>query len=308
MTTTAFIVLAVAFLAYSNGANDNFKGVATLYGSGTATYDQALRWATVTTFAGSLTSIWFAAELVKAFSGKGLVPDAIVALGTFKFAVALAAALTVIAATRFGFPISTTHALTGALVGAGWVAVGNQVDLSKLGKAFALPLLVSPVLSCLLTFLVARVLPDLPWVDPLNFLASGVVSFARGFNDSPKIAGLLLGVSAIDTPAGITGIALLMALGGWLHAHRVAKTMSTDIAQMDRRQGLIANGVTGALALLASPLGLPVSTTHVTCGAIFGIGLSGKRARWRVMASILTAWVTTLPLAATLGALCYQLQ
>lgn len=304
--TTAFIILAVAFLAYSNGANDNFKGVATLYGSGTATYHRALGWATITTFAGSLASIWFAAKLVKAFSGAGLVPDALIAAGAFKMAVALAAAITVIAATRFGFPISTTHALTGALVGAGWVAVGDQVDLRVLGRTFALPLLASPVLACVLTLAWDRAIQNVPALDTMNYLASGVVSFARGFNDTPKIAGLLVGV--MGSEMGISIIALLMALGGWLHAHRVAKTMSTDIAQMDRRQGLVANSVTGALVLLASPLGLPVSTTHVTCGAIFGVGLSAKQARWKVMASILTAWLTTLPLAAMLGALCYKLQ
>jgi PiT family inorganic phosphate transporter len=48
------ILGAVLFLAYANGANDNFKGVATLLGSRTAGYRKALSWATVTTLAGSL--------------------------------------------------------------------------------------------------------------------------------------------------------------------------------------------------------------------------------------------------------------
>ena len=48
------LALAVLFLAYSNGANDNFKGVATLYGSGACGYRTALVWATATTLAGSL--------------------------------------------------------------------------------------------------------------------------------------------------------------------------------------------------------------------------------------------------------------
>jgi phosphate/sulfate permease len=49
--------LAVLFLAYSNGANDNFKGVASLYGSHTCGYPTALTWATVTTAAGSVAAI-----------------------------------------------------------------------------------------------------------------------------------------------------------------------------------------------------------------------------------------------------------
>ena len=361
------ILVAVAFLAYSNGANDNFKGVATLYGSGTAGYRRALGWATATTFAGSMLAVRYADGLVKAFSGKGLVPDALTAAPGFKIAVALAAAGTVFLATRFGFPISTTHALTGALVGAGWMAVGAGVNLSVLGKAFALPLLVSPVLSLGLTALIypllrlareklgvgretcvcvgtefvpvrllvgaegaAAMAPGGPSVtvdatskcveryqgavagisaqtllDVLHYAAAGLVSFARGFNDTPKIAGLLLGLSALNMNVGAFGVGVAMAVGGLLHAHRVAKTMSADITGMNPGQGFTANAITGALVLLASPLGLPVSTTHVTCGALFGIGAVTGQARWRVIASILTAWVTTLPVAALLGAACY---
>ena len=66
---------AVAFLAWSNGANDNFKGVAALYGSGIASYRKALAWATVTTGAGSVAGLFLAAELLRKFSGKGLVPE-----------------------------------------------------------------------------------------------------------------------------------------------------------------------------------------------------------------------------------------
>ena len=69
------LFIAACFLAYSNGANDNFKGVATLFGSGTTNYKQAINWATVTTFAGSIAAIFLAEELVKNFSGKGLVPN-----------------------------------------------------------------------------------------------------------------------------------------------------------------------------------------------------------------------------------------
>ena len=52
MTTVLF--LAVCFVAFTNGANANFKGVASLYGSGTTTLRQAAMWGTATTFAGSV--------------------------------------------------------------------------------------------------------------------------------------------------------------------------------------------------------------------------------------------------------------
>lgn len=61
----ALLFLATCFLAYSNGANDNFKGVASLFGSRTCGYRTAISWATITTFAGSILSIFFAETLLK---------------------------------------------------------------------------------------------------------------------------------------------------------------------------------------------------------------------------------------------------
>jgi len=54
------LITVVCFLAYSNGANDNFKGVASLYGSGAASYRTALAWATIATLAGSLCALLLA--------------------------------------------------------------------------------------------------------------------------------------------------------------------------------------------------------------------------------------------------------
>ena len=71
----AFLFLATCFLAYSNGANDNFKGVASLFGSRTCSYKTAISWATITTGAGSIAAIFLAQSLLKKFSGYGLVPD-----------------------------------------------------------------------------------------------------------------------------------------------------------------------------------------------------------------------------------------
>jgi len=73
------VVIAALCVAYANGANDNFKGVATLFGSNTTNYRRALIWATATTLLGSLTALVLAGTLIKAFSGKGLIDNAIVA-------------------------------------------------------------------------------------------------------------------------------------------------------------------------------------------------------------------------------------
>jgi inorganic phosphate transporter, PiT family len=371
MTMVLCLFAVTLFLAYSNGANDNFKGVATLYGSGTASYRTALAIGTVATFLGCLASVFLAETLLKAFSGKGLIPDAIAASPNFLTAVAAGAGVTVILATRLGFPISTTHALTGALAGAGLIMAGPQLNLSALGTAFFLPLLVSPVLAVVLTMPLyklahyvvgvlglqrqscvcvspgqfvpapglifdgsgaafassrpALVAPHISvgtapacvskysgnvfgitaqsLVDSLHYFSAAAVSFARGLNDTPKMAGLLLAIKAFDIKISMLAIASTMALGGILHAHRVAETMSKKISKMNDGQALTANLVTACLVIGASRFGLPVSTTHVSVGAITGVGIVNGSADRSVISSILMSWLLTLPVAALIAGL-----
>lgn len=363
--TILFASIFGLFLAYANGANDNFKGVATLYGSRTATYKAALTWATIATFAGSVAAVFLAQGLVATFSGRGLIPDETLALKSFALAVMVGSALTVMLATKLGFPVSTTHALTGALVGAGWLASNGQVNMEKLGASFFGPLLASPVLAIIATLVIyplfrmvktkigvsrevcvcvgTQVVAQYPQgtsptiaiaqfqssapsmsvgtmptcreryagqmvgmevgktVDYLHFLSAGVVSFARGLNDTPKIAALLLTGAVLPPTLIFIAVALVMAVGGWLNARKVAETMANGVTVMNPGQGLVANLITGLIVIFASKFGVPVSTTHVSCGAIFGIGVVTKQGNWRTIASILVAWITTLPIAAVIS-------
>ncbi|MGH8094017.1 MAG: inorganic phosphate transporter [Chthoniobacterales bacterium] len=364
------LFLATCFLAYCNGANDNVKGVASLFGCKAASYRTSITWATLTTFAGSITAIFLAQALLRKFSGKGLVPDAIVSSQPFLLAVALGAALTVILATRSGFPISTTHSLMGAIIGSGLVAVGGAVNFASLGKGFVLPLLLSPLLAILLGALLyfifrsgrialgirkewcvcvgcqERVVPlpqpasiltmpaALPAVsltvdemencqeryagsmlgigsqrimDGAHFFSAGVVSFARGLNDTPKIVALLLLLRTIDLRWAFFAVALTMAIGGLLHSRRVAETMSHRITVMNHGQGFSANLATGILVIVASLFGLPVSTTHVAVGSLFGIGLATGQGNSRVMLHIALSWLITLPCAALISAGAYAM-
>ena len=83
--------------------------------------------------------------------------------------------------------------------------------------------------------------------------------------------------------------------------------MSKNITSLNAGQGLTANMVTVLLVLAASRMGVPVSTTHVSCGAIFGIGLVNGERKWRTIARILATWMTTPPLGLALGWLYYSL-
>jgi len=155
--TTLFLMMAVAWLAYANGANDNFKGVATLFGTGTTSYRVAIWWAMATTLAGALVAFFLGAALIKAFSGKGLVSASVLSQPEFLLSVGAAAAITVFLATRTGFPVSTTHAIVGGLVGAGLMAPGD-VALGLLGQRFLAPLLIAPFLAVALTMLLYKML------------------------------------------------------------------------------------------------------------------------------------------------------
>ena len=77
--------------------------------------------------------------------------------------------------------------------------------------------------------------------------------------------------------------------------------MSHKITGMNDGQGFTANLVTAFMVIVASRLGMPVSTTHVSCGSLFGIGAANRRGHWKMIATVIAAWVTTLPVAAVVG-------
>ena len=302
------IVIAVLIVAYANGANANFKGVASLFGSGTTSYRTAVNWAAVTTAAGCVAAMFFASSMLKAFSGKGLVPDALIAQPAFLLAVAGGAGLTGFLATRLGFPVSTTHMLTGALLGAGWIA--GDVNVARLWEAFLKPLLLSPVLAVVLGSVLQFVLrPPAKRsrvLDTLHFLSAGAVCFARGLNDTPKMAALLLGIGWLQGSASMILIAIAMALGGLISAKQVAETLAHKITGMNPGQGFAANLATALLVTTASLHGLPVSTTHVSVGALLGIGITTRQAKWRTVIPVLAAWIITLPVSALVAALLFK--
>jgi len=311
----AVLLLAVCCVAFTNGANANFKGVASLYGSGTTTLRGALYWGTAMTFAGSILSIFVTQGLLKAFGGKGIVPDELAKSPEFMTAVAIGAALTSFLATRFGFPVSTTHALVGALLGAGLAGSGTEVNFAGLGKSFLYPLIFSPVVAAVLGAVVygvlklLRLLPNQRnrTLDVLHFLSTGAASFARGLNDTPKMVALLLVVwgSYVDIRWGFLAVAIMIALGGLLDADRVAETLGKKVTDMNPGEGFAASLVTAALVTTASFHSYPVSTTHVSVGSLLGMGATTGQAKWRKVGEILLAWITTVPCGAVLAALAY---
>ncbi len=366
--TIIFIFLTTLFLAYANGANDNFKGVATLYGSKTLNYKNALAWTTFTTALGCGLAMFLAGELIIVFKGKGLVPDDVILMQNFPLAVGAGAAITVMLATFLNLPVSTTHALIGSLAGAGWIATEVGINWEKLSKAYFFPLVAGPILSIVLTYIVYLLFKRLranlniqqetclcigekviataqshtmtksdfinnfstsiglpeplvaskaycrssysgqfagisarQFLDGLHYLSSGLVCFSRGLNDTPKIVALLLISSRFDLNVSILAVGIAMLTGGLIHSKRIAVTMGKKVTEMNPGQAFTANFITGIIVLGASKIGMPVSTTHVSCGSIFAIGAANKKINLKILSQIFLAWVTTLPLGFIFG-------
>ena len=353
-TLTAALTVALA-----NGANDNFKGVATLFGSGTARYRPALAWATIATLAGSITAIFVGATLARAFSGAGLLPAR--APAAVLPCAGLGAALVIALAAWRGLPISTTHALLGGLIGAGLASGAGALHYGVLLGRFVTPLLLSPLLAIAITWTaypllsrarhalgvepetclclgqpqpaplgsgaaaLARTPDALPVLhtcerryagailgldaqrvlDRAHFMSAGLPSFARGLNDTPKIAALLFAGSALAVAPAMALVAAAIALGGWWGARRVGETLSHRITPLNHGQGFTANAATALLVISASAFALPVSLTHVSVASLAGIGASTGAARWGELRVIALAWCVTLPLAALASAAVY---
>lgn len=146
LAAAGLIVLA-AGVAFANGTNDIAKGIATLIGSGVSNFRAAVLWGTVWTVAGGLLAAFASQGLVATFSGKGFL-DRPVSGSAFLASVALGAATWVLFASRTGLPVSTTHAIAGALAGAAIAAQGAGIlHWATFAKRIALPLAFSPLVS-----------------------------------------------------------------------------------------------------------------------------------------------------------------
>lgn len=157
MTTMDISLLAYALvfaLAFANGANDVSKAIATLVGSGVTNYRSAIIWGTVWTVAGASLAAFVASAMIKTFA-HGLVQAGTIIEPAVTLAVLTGAMAWVLFAARTGLPVSTTHALTGAIVGTGLVAfAGEGLIWSAIGQKIALPLLVSPFLALTVSLLI----------------------------------------------------------------------------------------------------------------------------------------------------------
>ncbi len=295
MDIHALALLAVAgFLAFVNGANDVSKGVATLVGSGVTEYRKAIAWGTVFTAAGGLLAVYFAGAMLSTF-GKGLVVPGVTP--TFSAALATLAGATawVAIATRTGLPVSTTHALVGALTGVASVAYGpGAVQWSALGGKVFVPLLASPLASFLLTWVALRFTSSRP-------AAAGAVADCACAELEPAV--VTQGPSRAPAAALLPGSTLRVYTG---NAAECAAAGAAVRVTLDHLHWLssgatsLARGMNDApkivaLALAAAALGpragvsAPMLFVSVVAGMVLGSVVAGRR-----VTHVLAEKVTTM--------------
>jgi len=251
-------------------------------------------------------------------------------------AVLLAAVLWNLVTWYYGLPVSSSHCLIGALTGAGVAANDlSGVDWHELTKV-GIALIISPIAGffggMLLTWLAliyskekddpgSSSQPHPTVMRWMHIMSSASVSFSHGSNDGQKTMGIITLILATHFAmynykadvvplwvvlAAALAIALGTIIGGW----RVIRTVGTKISRerLSHSQGFGASMATALIILVASQVGAPISTTHTLSSAVAGgtIPVHGKdKLNTKTLNLILMAWILTLPVAATLAAICY---
>lgn len=136
-----------------------------------------------------------------------------------------------------------------------------------------------------------------------NDIANAIGPFTA-IIDVLKNRGIINGIVPVPTVAMIAfGVALIAGL--WFIGREVITTVGTHLAEMSPAAGFTAELSAAMVVMLASSLGLPVSSTHILVGAILGIGLVNRNANWHLMKPIALAWLITVPAAGICAAIAF---
>ena len=329
----AIVVVALVF-DFINGFHDSANSIATVVSTRVLSPGVAVLWAA----AFNVAAVFVVGTAVARTIGAGLIEPAVVDPNLILGALIGAIAWNLIT-WYFGLPSSSSHALMGGLGGAaiakagfpalqlgGWVLPILFIFLSPL-LGMILALILTVILSWLLQG--ARPGPVDRVFRRLQLVSAALYSLSHGANDAQKTMGIIVGLLASSQAlfahetgwlrhlhvayanhiplwvemAAYTAIGMGTALGGW----RIVKTMGSRITKLRPFGGFCAETAGGLSILVASQLGVPVSTTHTITGAIVGVGSATRisAVRWGVATRIVWAWILTIPMSAAIAAVAY---
>uniref|UniRef100_A0A9J7YSK5 Phosphate transporter n=1 Tax=Cyprinus carpio carpio TaxID=630221 RepID=A0A9J7YSK5_CYPCA len=149
----------------------------------------------------------------------------------------------------------------------------------------------------------------------LQILTACFGSFAHGGNDvsnaiGPLVALWLIYESASVAPSAPTPIWLLLyggvgiCTGLWIWGRRVIQTMGKDLTPITPSSGFSIELASAVTVVVASNIGLPVSTTHCKVGSVVSVGWlrSRKAVDWHLFRNIFIAWFVTVPISGLISA------
>jgi len=323
MILILFFALAICFFfSFWNGFTDAAYAISTVIGTRTLKPIQAVGMATVGNFIGLIFG-----SAVALTVGTGIISGSIIS-GEVIIATLIGALIfDVIVSWIFSMPISETHVLIGGLVGAG-LAVGgiSVVNIQGIISKVVIPMLLVPVISLFLVFLLTLLIVKFfrkfsanaanRYSRRLQIASSFYFSVTEGTNGAQKTMGIITTLlvyygllSAFKVPLWVMiGAYACLSLGTFLGGWRVVKTMATKITKLKPYQGFSAELGSGLILTTTALLGFPVSSTHVSNGAIMGVGLTrgAKSVKWITTRRIVTAWILSMPLAAVFSFTVYK--
>jgi PiT family inorganic phosphate transporter len=312
------VVITALVFDFTNGFHDTANAMATSIATG------ALRPKAAVAIAGCLNLVgaFLSVQVAKTISG-GLVDDKLITPVVI-FAGLVGAIMWNLTTWYVGLPSSSSHALFGGLIGATWVAGGaGAIHFNTVLNKVVLPAVLSPLVAALIavavTYLSLRITRRAePGVVSRGFklsqtVSGSMVALAHGTNDAQKTMGVitLTLITAGTLPAGsgppfwvVVAAGLAIGLGTYVGGWRIIRTLGQRVSDIRPVQGFSADTTSAAVILSSTHLGLPLSTTQVCTGSIFGAG-AGRRVaavHWGVAGRIALAWSFTLPSAAIVGA------
>ena len=318
-STLVLLVITIIFsyiYAFVSGFTDAANAIATSVGSRALSPLTAVLMAGILETVGALTGTAVALTI-----GKGIVDLELISLTTV-LAALIGAMCWSLLTYAFGIPVSETHGLVGAIIGAALAKTGSvQVVIWSGLTKILVAIIVSPLLGFLGGALLMSIIYFIfqqgkakkltPVFRNLQRLSSAFMAFSHGRNDAQKPMGILVMALAlyyswtqVSVPIWVilsVGLAagLGVAFGGW----RIIKTLGLKVTNLTVEQGFSAETSAALVLQGASIFGIPVSTTHTITSSIVGAGAAKRvsTVRWQLVLDIVLSWIFTLPATVMLG-------
>lgn len=306
---------ALFVLAFANGANDVGKSVASLMDTpgpqGIRRRRVPLLWGGIFTGLGSVSAIVISGRLFSVFTPQSILRT--VPGSSFVLVALLGATVWILGATLLRIPVSSTHAIVGAIVFPAVYLFGvSGLDWTFLAIRVLLPLAGGPLAAMIGVYFLERLTqrartpgkerPRL--AEASHWGAAGMTAYARGINDAPKMAALgaffLLTGSVDSTLVTYSIVTVAVVFGSLLLGHRVALELVGKDVHLEHDQHTRAGFATAALVTAGAYFGAPMSTSQVHAGSKAGV--HGRSAVIRsALRGMALAWLVTLPAAGLLA-------